>query len=131
MRLEIVGGSRKGFTVSFLRHLCLGEENNMRFSRGYIVVYRLKVRSKTTNVAEINEENIEAISRHLRSIPEEHSDPRAFMAPSQEGTSEIGVGIVMFYFECYKGFVTYQVHLVLCGEGKLFSKVGCDSPLEL
>ncbi|MPC38603.1 hypothetical protein E2C01_032114 [Portunus trituberculatus] len=31
----------------------------MRFNRGEVVFYRLKIRSKTANVAEINEEKVE------------------------------------------------------------------------
>ena len=54
MRIEKVGGNRKGATVSCLRHLCFSEEKKMRFSGGEVVFYRLKIRSKATNVAEIN-----------------------------------------------------------------------------
>ncbi|XP_063850047.1 uncharacterized protein LOC135094155 [Scylla paramamosain] len=35
------------------------QEKKMRFSRGEVVFYRLKIRSKTTNVAEVNEEKVE------------------------------------------------------------------------
>ena len=31
----------------------------MRFSRGEVVSYRLKIRSKAANVAEVNEEKVE------------------------------------------------------------------------
>ncbi|MPC10859.1 hypothetical protein E2C01_003502 [Portunus trituberculatus] len=58
MRIEKVGGNKEGATVSSLGHLCLGEEQ-MRFSRGEVVFYGLKIRSKTANVAEVNEEKIE------------------------------------------------------------------------
>ena len=43
MRIEKVGGNRKGATVGGLRHLCFGEKK-MRFSRGEVVFYRLKIR---------------------------------------------------------------------------------------
>ena len=59
MRIEKVGGNRKGVTVSCLRHLCFSEEKKMRFSGGEVVFYRLKIRSKTANVAEVNREKYE------------------------------------------------------------------------
>ena len=59
LRIEIVGGNRKGATVSCLRHLCFSEEKKMRFSRGEVMFYRLKVRSKAANVAEVKEEIVE------------------------------------------------------------------------
>ena len=45
MRIEKVGGNRKGATVSCLRHLSFSEEKKMRFRRGEVVLYRLKIRS--------------------------------------------------------------------------------------
>ena len=36
--------------------------------------YRLKIRSKTANVAKVDGEKCEGVSRHLGSIPEEQSD---------------------------------------------------------
>ena len=36
----------------------MSEEKKMRFSRGEMVFYRLKTRSKTANIAEINEEKV-------------------------------------------------------------------------
>ena len=54
MRIEKVGGNRKEATVSCLTHLCFIEEKNMGFSRGEVVFYRLKIRSKTANVAEVD-----------------------------------------------------------------------------
>ncbi|MPC23568.1 hypothetical protein E2C01_016625 [Portunus trituberculatus] len=59
MRIEKVGGNREGAPVSYLRQLCFGEEKKMRFSRGEVMFYRLKVRFKTANVAEVKEEKIE------------------------------------------------------------------------
>ena len=44
MRIEKVGGKRKGANVSWLRHLCFSEEKKMRFSRGELVFYVLKDR---------------------------------------------------------------------------------------
>ena len=53
MRIEIVGGNRKGVTVSYLRHLCFSEEK-MRFIGGVVVFYRLEIRSKYANVAKVD-----------------------------------------------------------------------------
>ncbi|MPC91196.1 hypothetical protein E2C01_086215 [Portunus trituberculatus] len=58
MRIEKVRGNRKGAAVSCLRKLCFGEEK-MRFGRGEVVFYRMKIRSKIANVAEVNEEKVE------------------------------------------------------------------------
>ena len=58
MRIEIVGGKRKWVTVSCLRHLCFSEEKKMRFS-GEVVFYRLKIRLKIANVAEVDREKYE------------------------------------------------------------------------
>ena len=53
MRIEIVGGNRKGSAVSVHRHLCFGEEEKMRFRGGEVMFHRLKIRTEATNVAEI------------------------------------------------------------------------------
>ncbi|MPC59775.1 hypothetical protein E2C01_053803 [Portunus trituberculatus] len=58
MRIEKVGGNR-GPIVSCLRQLCFGEEKEMSFSIGEVVFYSLKIRSKTMNAAEVNEEKVE------------------------------------------------------------------------
>ena len=54
-----MGGNRKGVTVSCLRHLCFSEEIKIRFSGGEVVFYRLKIKSKTANVAEVDSEKYE------------------------------------------------------------------------
>ncbi|MPC70584.1 hypothetical protein E2C01_064836 [Portunus trituberculatus] len=59
MIIEKVEGNREGATVSCLRQLCFNEEKKMRFSRGEVVFYRLKIKSKTANVAEVNVEKVE------------------------------------------------------------------------
>ncbi|MPC35709.1 hypothetical protein E2C01_029140 [Portunus trituberculatus] len=41
-----------------VRYLCFNEEK-MRFRRGEVVFYRLKIRSKTVNVDEFNEEKVD------------------------------------------------------------------------
>ena len=56
MRIEKVGGNRKGVTVSCLRRLCFSEEKKMRFSGGEMVFYRMKIKSKTANVAKADRE---------------------------------------------------------------------------
>ena len=66
MRIEKVGGNRKGVTVSCLRHLCFSEEKKMRFSGGEVVFYRLKIRSKTANVAKVDGEKCEGGVKTLR-----------------------------------------------------------------
>ena len=66
MRIEKVGRNRKGVTVSCLRHLCFSEEKKMRFSGGEVVFYRLKIRSKTANVADVNGEKYEGGVKPLR-----------------------------------------------------------------
>ena len=45
---------------------CFSEEEKMRFSRGEVVFYRLKIRSKTANVAEVNGEKCEGGVKTLR-----------------------------------------------------------------
>ncbi|MPC60083.1 hypothetical protein E2C01_054119 [Portunus trituberculatus] len=59
MRIEKVGVNREGATVICLKQLCFGEEKKMRCSRGEVVFHRLKIRSKTVNVAEVIEEKVQ------------------------------------------------------------------------
>ena len=97
MRIEKVRGNRKGITVSCLRHLCFSEEKKMRFIEGEVVLYRLKIRSMTTNVAEVDrKKNVRGMSRHLGAISEGQSDLGTFMVPSPEGNSEAGVAVTIF-----------------------------------
>ncbi|MPC10947.1 hypothetical protein E2C01_003591 [Portunus trituberculatus] len=58
MSIEKVGENIEGATVSSLRHLCFSEEKKMRFSRGEMAFYILKIRSNTVNVAQVNEEKV-------------------------------------------------------------------------
>ncbi|MPC15541.1 hypothetical protein E2C01_008337 [Portunus trituberculatus] len=97
MRIE-KGGNKKAATVSCLRLLCFGGEKKMRFSRGEVVFHRLKVRSKTVNVAEVNEEKVEGGVWHFGSLPEEQSDLGTFLVPSPEEDSEAGLGVAIFQF---------------------------------
>ena len=77
LRIEKVGGNRKGVTVSCLRHLCFSEKK-MRFSGGEVVFYRLKIRSKNANVAVDDREKCEGVVKTLESIPEQQSDLETF-----------------------------------------------------
>ena len=95
MRIEIVGGNRKGVTVSCFRHLCFREEKKM-FSEGEVVFYRLKIKLKTANVAEVDRKNVKGVSRHLGSLSEEQSDLGTFTVPFPEGDYEAGVGVAIF-----------------------------------
>ncbi|MPC49451.1 hypothetical protein E2C01_043253 [Portunus trituberculatus] len=109
MRIEKVGGNREGVTLSCLRQLCFGEEK-MSFSRGEVVFYRLKIRSKTANVIEVNEEKSRKVSKHFRSPPREQSDLGIFLVPSPEGDSEAGFGVAILNSE-------FQAYLKsICGK---------------
>ncbi|MPC33959.1 hypothetical protein E2C01_027328 [Portunus trituberculatus] len=57
----------------------------MRFSRGEVVFYRLKIRSKTASVAEVN-------------VEKEQSNLGTFLVPSPEGDSEAEFGVAIFLF---------------------------------
>ena len=63
---ENIGENRIGVTVSSLGQLDLGEEKKMRFRGGEVVFHRLKTRSKTTNVAEIDVEKVRGSMKTLR-----------------------------------------------------------------
>ncbi|MPC98909.1 hypothetical protein E2C01_094295 [Portunus trituberculatus] len=99
MRIEKVGGNRIWATVSCLRQLCFGEEKKMRFSRGEVVFYILKIRSKTAKVAEVNGEKLREMSGHFGSPAKWQSDLGTFLVPSLEGDSEAGYGVsaIKFY----------------------------------
>lgn len=67
----------------------------MRFSRGEVVFYGLKIGSKTVNIAEVSKEKVEGgVSGHLVLIPEEQSDQGTYAVPSPEGDSEKEVKFV-------------------------------------
>ena len=65
-----------------------------KFNGEEVVFYRLKIRSKTANVAEVH---VKGLSRHLGSIPEDQSDLGTFMVPSPEPS--VGVAIFSKNFE--------------------------------
>ncbi|MPC45126.1 hypothetical protein E2C01_038811 [Portunus trituberculatus] len=69
----------------------------MRFSRREVVFYRLKIRSKSANVAEGNEEGeAREVSRHFGSPSREQSDLGIFLVSSPEGDCETGCGVNIF-----------------------------------
>lgn len=68
MRIENVGRNRKRAIVSFLRYLFFGKEKNMRFRKEKIVFYRMKTKSETANVAEVNVEKMRGFKIFLVDI---------------------------------------------------------------
>ena len=62
----------------------------MRFNGGEIVFHILEIRSKATNVAEINRKVLKKVSRHPRSSAEGQSNLKTFLVSSQDGDSEAG-----------------------------------------
>ncbi|MPC64197.1 hypothetical protein E2C01_058308 [Portunus trituberculatus] len=62
----------------------------MRFSRVEVVFHRLKIRTNTANVAEVNVEKLREVSRRLQLSSREQSFLRTFLVPSLEGDSEVG-----------------------------------------
>ena len=65
----------------------------MRFSGREMVLHRLEIRSKATNVAEIESKLLEEVSRHPRSSAEGQSDLGTFVVPSPDGDSEAKCGV--------------------------------------
>ncbi|MPC38455.1 hypothetical protein E2C01_031962 [Portunus trituberculatus] len=61
----------------------------MRFSRGEVVFHKLKIRSKTANVAEVNVEKLREVSRHLGLSSKEESNLVTFLVPSPGRDSKI------------------------------------------
>ena len=95
VRIENVGGNRKGATVSCLRHLCFSEEK-MRFSGGQVVFYKLKIRLKTANVAKVDGEKCEGCVKTLRVDTGRAVRPGDICGPLPRGDSEAGVGVAIF-----------------------------------
>ncbi|MPC82473.1 hypothetical protein E2C01_077142 [Portunus trituberculatus] len=101
MRIEKVGGNREGDTVSCLRQLCFSEKKKMRFSKGEMVFYRLKIRSKTVNVAEIDVEKVEGGVKAFGVIIKKGVRPGDIFGPSPEGDSEALTGVPIFLYNFY------------------------------
>ncbi|MPC09641.1 hypothetical protein E2C01_002257 [Portunus trituberculatus] len=55
-----------------------------------MVFSRLKIRSKTANMAEVNEEKLREVSRHFGSLPRQQSDLGTFLVSIPEGNFESG-----------------------------------------
>ncbi|MPC31923.1 hypothetical protein E2C01_025223 [Portunus trituberculatus] len=61
----------------------------MRFSRGEVVLHRLKIRSKTANVADVNVEKVEGGVKAFVVVTEkEASELGTFLVTLPEGDSE-------------------------------------------
>ncbi|MPC59543.1 hypothetical protein E2C01_053568 [Portunus trituberculatus] len=103
MRIEKVEGNREGGTVSCLRQLYFGEEKKMRFRRGEVVLHRLKIRSKTANVGEVNVEKVKRGVKTFGLIIKRAVQPGwgHFWSPAQKGSPRLGLyfGVPIFYFE--------------------------------
>ena len=69
---------------------------NKKFNGEEVVFYKLKIRSKTANVPEVDGEKCEGGVKTLGSRSEEQSDLRTFMVPSSQGDSEAGVVVAIF-----------------------------------
>ncbi len=67
----------------------------MRFSRGEVVFYRLKVRSKAAIVAEVNEEIVEGGVKTLGVETRRAVRPGGIYGPLPRGDSEAGVGVAI------------------------------------
>ncbi|MPC62928.1 hypothetical protein E2C01_057019 [Portunus trituberculatus] len=74
----------------------------MRFSRGEVVFYRLKMKSKNVNVAEVNEEKLRVVSRHFGSSPRKVSDLGIFLVPSPEG------GLQGWIWSCHLSILNFK-----------------------
>ena len=76
--------------------------------------YRLKVRSKTVNVAEINVEKLQAVSRHLESPSGEQFVLGTFLVPSHiRDFGRAGFCHFDFNFDFLREYVyVYNMHVV-------------------
>ncbi|MPC62295.1 hypothetical protein E2C01_056379 [Portunus trituberculatus] len=70
----------------------------MRFSRGEVVFYRLKIKSKPANVAEVNEEKVEGGVKTFWVLTKRGIRPGDISGPSPEGDSKDGFGLAIFLF---------------------------------
>ena len=75
--------------VSCLRHLRFGEEKKMKFRRGKMVFYRLKIRSETANVAEVNVKKLRGVSRYFCRYQKICLTWIHLWSPSQNGTMKL------------------------------------------
>ncbi|MPC88494.1 hypothetical protein E2C01_083400 [Portunus trituberculatus] len=99
MRIEKLGGNREGATVSYLKQLSFDEEK-VRFSKVEVVFYRLNIRSKTANVAEVNAEKVEEGIKTFWVVTERTVQPGDISGPlPQKGTPRLELELPFFYFE--------------------------------
>ena len=68
----------------------------MRFRRGEVVLYRLKMKCQTANVAKVNVIKVGGISSHFCLTPKDPSDQRKFRVPSPQGDFEIVGRVAIF-----------------------------------
>ncbi|MPC64776.1 hypothetical protein E2C01_058897 [Portunus trituberculatus] len=97
MRIVKIGGNREGATVSCLRQLCFSEEKKMRFSTGEVAFYRLKIRSKTENVTEVNEEKVEGGVKTFWVTTKIEVRPGDISGPLSRRDSKAGFGVAIFF----------------------------------
>ncbi|MPC71322.1 hypothetical protein E2C01_065598 [Portunus trituberculatus] len=89
MRIEEVGVASD---------MCFGEEKKMKFSRGEVVFYRLKIRSETANVAEVNEEKVEGCVKTFWVANEKAVRSGDISGFFPKGDSKAGFGSAIFLF---------------------------------
>ena len=70
----------------------------MRFSVGEMVFHRLEIRSKATNVAEIESKSIRGSFKTPEVVSRGQSDLGTFVVPSPDGDFEAGCGEAIFKF---------------------------------
>lgn len=92
--LEKIRRNRNEANVSCIRRLCFSKEK-MRFMREEVVLYKLKIISKTVNIAV--EKKLKGMSEHFWSISRNHSDMRTFMAPPSERDCEVAIGVTIYF----------------------------------
>ena len=88
IRIEKVGGNRKGRAVSSCRHLGLSKEEKMGFRRGEVVFHRRKIRAKTANVTKMSEEKVGGSIRTPRVHSQGSVRPGDICGPPPVGDSE-------------------------------------------
>ena len=90
--IKKVGGNRKGATDRSLRLLCFNEKK-MIFSEE-VVFFRLKYRSKVTNVVDINEKSLRGMYQDPYGRYRKNS-PTFGIVSSLQVDSESGVGLTI------------------------------------
>ena len=96
MRIEKVGGNRKGSAVSSHRQLYFNLEEKMRFSGGKMVSTYWKLDLTPRMLQKSRIKMLEEVSRHPRSSAEGQYDLGTFVVPFSDGDSEAGCGEAIF-----------------------------------